>query len=86
MTAKDLTAFFKEHLVPSRLYAVNGSRKNRICMEQEGGSWIVYFRDHRNRIGTVICATEAEACARMKDEIRKVMESAYGLTWSQAAV
>ena len=31
MNTKELKKFFKEHLVPSKLYKVGGHHKNRVC-------------------------------------------------------
>ena len=45
MTVKELKAFFKEHLVPSRLYNLKGgSHGGRICLGKnnptaEGSAW-----------------------------------------------
>ena len=83
MTVKELKVFFKEHLVPSHLYNLKGgSRSNRICLgKSEENMWEVYFSEKKNKIGLMQFATENEACQHMMDEIRKVMEQIYGITW-----
>ncbi len=83
MTVKELKRFFKEHLVPSRLYHVGRkSRPGRICLSMnEGGSYDVYFSEKKDKIGLMSFATENEACQKMMDEVCKVMESLYGVTW-----
>ncbi len=70
MTVKELKAFFKEHLVPSRLYNLKGgSHGGRICLgKNKQDSWEV-----------------SEACQHMMDEVRKVMEQVYGVTWKGLA-
>ncbi len=82
MTGKELKQFFETHLVPSSLYKIGGKHNHRICMEQVKGGWEVFFSDHKDRIGVLRFADEASACVRMKEEIRKVMEQLYGLTWA----
>lgn len=85
MTTKELAAYFKKHLVPDKFYKIGGSRKNRICMEKQKNGWDVYFDDNKKRVGTLHFADEASACAGMKNEIRKMMEAFYGLTWVDSA-
>ena len=87
MTVKELKVFFKEHLVPSHLYNLKGgSRSNRICLgKSEENMWEVYFSEKKNKIGLMQFATENEACQHMMDEIRKVMEQSYGITWKGLA-
>lgn len=82
MTIKELAQFFEEHLVPAKLYKIGGNRKNRICLEKEKkGGWVVYFKDHKDRVGLTEYASEEAACNGMKNEIRKLMELMYGVTW-----
>ena len=87
MTVKELKVFFKEHLVPSHLDNLKGgSRSNRICLgKSEENMWEVYFSEKKNKIGLMQFATENEACQHMMDEIRKVMEQIYGITWKGLA-
>jgi hypothetical protein len=87
MTVKELKVFFKEHLVPSHLYNLKGgSRSNRICLgKSKENMWEVYFSEKKNKIGLMQFATENEACQHMMDEIRKVMEQIYGITWKGLA-
>lgn len=86
MTVKELKRFFKKHLVPSRLYKMKGgNHKNRICISREKNGWDVYFSEGKNRIGLMHFNTESEACLRMKEEVRKVMEQVYGLSWKGLA-
>ena len=75
MTVKELKAFFKEHLVPSRLYNLKGGSHG----------WEVYFSEKKKKIGLMQFATESEACQHMMDEVRKVMEQVYGVTWKGLA-
>ena len=87
MTVKELKAFFKEHLVPSHLYNLKGgSHRGRICMgKNKQDSWEVYFSEKKKKIGLMQFATESEACQHMMDEVRKVMEQVYGVTWKGLA-
>lgn len=87
MTVKELKVFFKEHLVPSHLYNLNGgARGGRICISRnKQNSWEVYFSEKKDKIGLMQFATENEACQRMMDEVRKVMEQVYGVTWKGLA-
>ena len=87
MTVKELKVFFKEHLVPSHLYNLKGgSHKGRICLgKNKQNGWEVYFSEKKNKIGLMQFATESEACQHMMDEIRKVMEQVYGVTWKGLA-
>ena len=87
MTVKELKAFFKEHLVHSHLYNLKGgSRGGRICMgKNKQDSWEVYFSEKKRKIGRMQFATESEACQHMMDEVRKVMEQVYGITWKELA-
>ena len=81
MTTNDLKVFFKEHLVPRKFYSLNGNHKNRICIEKTPDGWNVYFSDGKEKVGLLHFANESEACLRMRDEIKKLMEQVYGLTW-----
>lgn len=87
MTVKELRIFFKEHLVPSHLYNLKGgSHKGRICLGKSSDNfWEVYFSEKKEKIGLTRFATENEACQHMMDEIRKVMEQIYGVTWKGLA-
>ena len=84
MTRKELNVFLKSHMVPQKFYSLNGNHKNRICLEQTGSSWQVYFSDKKEKVGLLQYATESEACLRMKEEVKKLMELCYGLTWAKA--
>ncbi len=86
MTVKELKKFFKHHLVPSRLYHMKGGHhKNRICINSCKDGWEVYFSEGKSKIGLMRFATESEACQRMKEEVCKVMEQLYGLSWKGLA-
>ena len=86
MTVKELKKFFKDHLVPSRLYHMKGGHhKNRICINSDKEGWEVYFSERKTKIGLMRFATESEACQRMKEEVCKVMEQLYGLSWKGLA-
>ena len=84
MNTKELKTYLEEHLVPSKLYKIGGSRKNRICLDRTESGWAVYFQDQKEKIGVLNFVDEASACNRMKDEVRKLMEQLYGLTWAAA--
>ena len=81
MTTKELGAFFKGHLVPGKFYSLKGNHKNRICMEQTGEGWEVYFSDAKDKVGVENYATEGEACSAMKEQVGKLMEFVYGLAF-----
>ena len=84
MNTNELKAYFDEHLVQSKLYKIGGSHKNRICLDKTESGWAVYFQDKKEKIGVLNFVDEASACNRMKDELRKLMEQMYGVTWAQA--
>ncbi len=84
MNTKELKKFLKEHLVPSKLYKVGGHHKNRICLDKTKNGWAVFFQDKKDRIGEIDFMDEASACDKMKDELRKLMEQMYGVTWAVA--
>ena len=50
-------------------------------MEASNGGWDVYFSDNKNKIGLMHFTSESDACASMAEEIKKIMQSFYGLTW-----
>ena len=81
MTGKELKKFFKEHLVPDKLYKIGGEHNRRICMEKVQNGWDVFFSEKKKKIGLMHFNDEESACASMKNEIRKLMESMYGITW-----
>jgi len=81
MTGKEVQAFLKEHLVPKKLYKIGGSHKNRICLEQTEKGWEVFFRDKKEKVGTLFFRDEASACQCFMEEVRKIMVSLYGITW-----
>jgi hypothetical protein len=86
MTVKELKKFFKDHLVPSHLYNMKGGHhRNRICIANDKNGWQVYFSEGKEKICLMQFATESEACQRMKDEVCKVMEQIYGLSWKGLA-
>ena len=83
MTVKELKKFFKDHLVPSRLYNMKGgNHKHRICIAQDKRKkeWEVYFSEGKTKIGLMKFPSESEACQRMKEEVCKVMEQIYGVS------
>ncbi len=82
MNTRELKKYFKDHLVPSKLYKIGGSHKNRICLDKTESGWVVYFQDKKEKIGVLNFVDEASACSRMKDELRKLMEQMYGVTWA----
>ena len=82
MTGKELKAYFEEHLVPQKLYKIGGRHNNRICMEKTDDGWDVFFSEKKKKVGVLHYKDEASACSGMKNEIRKLMELIYGLTWS----
>ena len=84
MTTKELKKYFKEHLVPSKLYKIGGHHKNRICLDKTESGWTVFFQDNKDKVGVMNFVDEASACNRMKDELRKLMEQLYGVTWVPA--
>ena len=84
MTTKELKKYFEDHLVPSKLYKIGGHHKNRICLDKTADGWAVFFPDNKDRIGVLNFVDEASACNRMKDELRKLMEQLYGITWAPA--
>ena len=84
MTGKELKKYFKEHLVPDGLYKIGGSHNRRICMDQDSEGWNVYFSEHKQKVGLLHFNDEESACAAMKNEIRKLMEVMYGVTWTAA--
>ncbi len=84
MTMKELAAFFHEHRVPEKLYKIGKHGKNRICLEKGKDGWEVYFYDKKQKVGAMYYGDEESACLGMKNEIRKLMEQMYGLTWASA--
>ena len=82
MTVKELRTFLNEHLVPSKLYKIGGHHNKRICLEKAGDGWDLYFSEKKRRIGVMHFKDEGSACAGMKNELRKMMELMYGLTWA----
>ncbi len=81
MTGKELSEFFKAHLVPSNLYKIGGKHNNRICLEKTDSGWDVFFSEKKDKVGLLHFEDESSACLSMKNEIRKMMEIIYGMTW-----
>ena len=84
MNTTDLKKFFKEHLVPSKLYNIGKKKDGRICMTKAGNFWEVYFMDHKEKVGIMRFTDEDSACRSMMEELRKIMESIYEITWMPA--
>ena len=84
MTRKELKHFFKEHLVPSKLYKIGGKHNKRICLEKDKktGNWVVFFSDKEDKVGLTSYNDEASACAGMKEEICKLMKLMYGVSFT----
>ena len=53
----------------------------RICLEQSRDGWDVFFSEKKNKVGLMHFSDEESACISMKNELRKMMELMYGLTW-----
>ena len=83
MTVQELSTFLKEHLVPAKFYKSGGSHNNRICIEQTEDGWEVFFSEKKEKVGLMRYEDENSACMSMKNEMRKLMESVYGLTWAR---
>lgn len=84
MTIRELKTFFKDHFVPEKLYNLKGgSHTNRICIGKSDSNdgWDVYFSEKKNKIGLMHFFTENDACQYMKEEVCKVMEQVYGMSW-----
>ncbi len=81
MTIEELKCFFKEHLVPSKLYEIGKEHDQRVCLTKNDGVWEVYFFDHKKKIGLMRFTDENSACQSMMNELRKIMESIYEITW-----
>lgn len=81
MTGKELKAFFKDHLVPGKLYKIGGEHDKRVCMEKDKDGWSVFFCEKKQKIGLMRYKDESSACRAMKEELRKIMELMYGVTW-----
>ena len=56
-----------------------------LLVEDDKKEWEVYFSEGKTKIGLMHFSTESEACQRMKEEVRKVMEQVYGLSWKGLA-
>lgn len=82
MTTRELRQYFKDHLVPTRLYHLRGAHHNRICMEQVADGWNIYYAERHNKVGLLHFATESEACEAMREQIGKVMQALYGLQFA----
>ena len=81
MTVQELKAFLKDHLVPEKLYKIGGKHNKRICLQKVDNGWDLFFSEKKERIGLMHFTEETAACIRMKDELRKLMELMYGITW-----
>ena len=82
MTGKELQKFLRDHLVPKKLYKIDGKHNKRICMERTREGWDVFFSEKKKKIGVMHFADEESACAAMKEEIRKLMALMYDITWA----
>ena len=74
----------KISLLDTMDYKIGGHHKNRICLDKTDKGWAVFFQDNKERIGVMNFVDEASACNSMKDELRKLMEQLYGITWAPA--
>ncbi|WP_026511551.1 MULTISPECIES: hypothetical protein [unclassified Butyrivibrio] len=81
MTVTELKEFFTDHLVPSKLYEIGKAIDGKVCLTKNKDFWEVYFLDHAEKIGLMCFKDENSACQSMKNELRKLMESIYELTW-----
>ncbi len=86
MTIKELAEFLHEHRVPNKLYKIGKKGNHRICLEKGRDDWEIYFCEKKEKIGVLHFADETSACIGMKNELRKMMELMYGLTWAHAVV
>ncbi|MBE5860539.1 MAG: hypothetical protein E7301_10520 [Butyrivibrio sp.] len=86
MNTKELKHFLKEHLVPSKLYTIGKKKNGRICLTKAGDSWELFFMDSKKKVGLMLFPDENSACQSMKEELRKIMESIYEVTWVPAKI
>ena len=82
MTTSELKTFLKDHMVPKKLYKIGGRHNKRICLEKNNDGWDLFFSEKKDRIGVIHFKDESTACLGMKNELRKLMEQMYGLTWA----
>ena len=82
MTIRELQTFFKTHLVPKKLYKLDGKHNKRICLEHGKDGWEIFFCDKNAKVGLIRTKDETAACDVMKDEVRKLMEQMYGVSWA----
>lgn len=82
MTRRELAHYFKDHLVPHRLYHLKGAHNKRICLEQAADGWNVYFADRKDKVGLLHFVNESDACMAMRDQINQVMRVLYGIEFS----
>ena len=77
MTISELKNYLTEHFVPAKLYQIGGESDGSICLEKVNGIWEIFFCEGARKIGTMIFKDESSACARMLQEISKVMRLVY---------
>lgn len=77
MTISELKNYLSEHLVPAKLYKIGGESDGSICLEKVNDIWEIFFCEGARKIGTMIFKDENSACARMLQEISKVMRLVY---------
>ena len=77
MTISELKNYLSEHFVPAKLYQIGGESDGSICLEKVNDLWEIFFCEGARKIGTMIFKDENSACARMLQEISKVMRLVY---------
>ena len=55
----------EKHGVPSSYYSIKGEREDRVCIDEEGGKWIVYYIERGEKTIYDKFNTEDEACEFM---------------------
>ncbi|WP_293778152.1 hypothetical protein [uncultured Oxalicibacterium sp.] len=71
MLIKDLQLELEKLGVPRRVYSIGRPADERLCIEQRGGRWDVYFIERGKETTLRVFPSESDAALFMLSELRK---------------
>ncbi len=73
MKKEELQNFLREKKVPDYYYNLNnvGEIDQRVCLEFDGGSWMVYYSERGKMFDLIKYQSEDEACSDILNRLVK---------------
>lgn len=73
MNKKELKNRFIKEKISSSIYSLEGGLPNeKLCLDDENGSWVVYYSERGIKTGIRYFSTECEACNYLYNKVIKI--------------